>query len=264
MIDQEIMDAVEESLEDYPGSQMEALVERTSAGPLAIKYVASRWASTYATAAPLHVSATPALTWGTAVYATPICFPLSSALYGRVGLVCPYDPTRWTIFDATTAAARTAYRRWIEAQPDFEDLVFTVHSTLANHLLRDRFRSRFSIDCVLFHPDQEADLHTSLDSDVWMAVSEWSRPAVLTTGPSTCFPAARFAVLVDEDFDLVDQEGPAGLPIQSAARKIEPTTQQFTNSSCTSVASARNDPLLVDQIAGQFHGTGYLHVYIAP
>jgi hypothetical protein len=61
--------------------------------------------------------------------------------------------------------------RWAQVQPNFEDLVLTVHSTFTNHKLRDRFRRDFRIDCVLFHPDQEAELHTDRSEHVWMLVN---------------------------------------------------------------------------------------------
>jgi len=43
---------------------------------------------------------------GTAAYVTPLAFPLSSALYGRIGIVCEFDPTTWRVFDATKPANR--------------------------------------------------------------------------------------------------------------------------------------------------------------
>jgi hypothetical protein len=48
----------------------------------------------------------------------------------------------------------------IKFVPAFSDLVLTAHSTPANYLLRNKFRRDFNIDCVLFHQDQEAEVHT--------------------------------------------------------------------------------------------------------
>src|SRR3977135_4443191 len=104
------------------------------------------------------ISTTSALTWGTATYVTPLTFPLSSALYGRIGLVSDFDPGGWRIFEATNPAARMASIRGVQAQPVFSGLGLTVHSTYANHMLRNQFREDFRIDCVLFHPDQEAEI----------------------------------------------------------------------------------------------------------
>jgi len=93
--------AVERFIIDYPGSQLRQIFDNYQVPPHAIKFVASAWAATYATPQPLKVSNTPALTWGTGTYVTPIPFPLSSVMYGRVGLVTDFNPGTWRIFDAT-------------------------------------------------------------------------------------------------------------------------------------------------------------------
>src|SRR3989442_15990433 len=115
MIGDAIKADVESSISGYAGSRLSSLL--SSVGQYAIKFVQSRWAEKYAVPAPLIISKTPALTWGTATYVTPLVFPLSSALYGRVGLVVPFDPTGWRVFDATTVTGRMAYVRWVRAQP---------------------------------------------------------------------------------------------------------------------------------------------------
>jgi hypothetical protein len=160
MIGAAIKQAVENAIEPYETSRLARLVKEGE-GPYVTKFVKSRWAANYLTASQLKISDTPALTWGTATYVTPLVFPLSSALYGRIGLVTDFDPSGWRIFDATVPASRRAYVQWVRVQPCFSDLLLTVHSTQANHLLRNKFRKDFQIDCVLFHPDQEADLHTA-------------------------------------------------------------------------------------------------------
>ena len=45
---------------------------------------------------------------------TPLALPLSSALYGRTGLVSKFDASDWRIFDATDPAARVAYATGFE------------------------------------------------------------------------------------------------------------------------------------------------------
>src|ERR1700722_12125987 len=131
MVGAGIIRAVENAIESYGTSRLARIVNRTG-GPYAIKFVKSRWAENYLTPSQLKISDTPALTWGTATYVTPLIFPLSSALYGRIGLVTDFDAAGWRIFDATVPSARTAYVRWAQAQPIFQDLVLTVHSTQAN------------------------------------------------------------------------------------------------------------------------------------
>src|SRR6266481_4271730 len=134
MIGAHIRASVESEIQTFLGSRLAKFVD--DAGPFAIKFVQSRWAAHYSTPKPLKISETPAQTWGTATYVTPLAFPLSSALYGRIGLVAEFDPIKWKIFDATTPAGRHAYVQWAQSQPAFSDLLLTVHSTQANHLLR--------------------------------------------------------------------------------------------------------------------------------
>jgi hypothetical protein len=258
-----IHDAVEKFIHDYPSSKLKQIFDDHGVQPYAIKFVGSAWAATYAKPQRLKVSNTPALTWGTGTYVTPIPFPLSSVLYGRVGLVTDFDPSTWRIFDATVPAARSAYLRWAQSQASFPDLVFTVHSTSANHTLRNKFRRDFDIDCVLFHPDQEAEVHTDRSRHVWMLVTDWTfkkKKKEIEQGFSRRLSNARFAVLIDEEFDLMD----SGLPIQIAARKIEATTLGFPSNRCMPVSHARADPTLGQEIIRQFNGGGYIHVYIEP
>ena len=249
---------VEYSIEAYSASRLSLLL--TPVGQYAIKFVPSRWASKYSVASPLKISDTPALTWGTATYVTPLAFPLSSALYGRVGLVTPFDPSGWRVFDATTVRGRMAYVRWVRAQPSFPELVLTVHSTHANHILRNKFREDFKIDCVIFHPDQEAEVHTDSGQHVWMAVTDWNASGTIASGLSGRLSTARFVVLIDEEFDLEYN----GLPVERAARKIEQVTEKIAMQTCLEVPSARMDPSLPKQIVHHYLGGGYLHIFIKP
>jgi hypothetical protein len=265
MIAKRIKDAVELEIQDYVSSQLEGLVK--SHGKYVIKFVSSQWAMKYVTPQKLKVSAKPALTWGTATYVTPLAFPLSSALYGRVGLVCEYDPTRWKIFDATKPAAQIAYINWARAQPAYQELLLTVHSTHANHLMRDKFRRDFKIDCVLFHPDQEAEKHTDASKHVWMAVTDWInrvQGGEIDVTFSDRFNKAQFTVLVDEDFQLQDD---GGLPMRMALRQIENATEILYKRAVVNphgVTTARGNPVLPNDIVKAYASGGYVHVFIEP
>ncbi len=208
MIGKSIIRSVEAVISSFEESQLARLVDAD--GSYAIKFVQSRWAATYEVPGQLKISETPALTWGTATYVTPLAFPLSSALYGRIGLVTDYDASGWRVFDATRPYGRRAYVRWARAQPIYADLLLSVHSTQANHILRNQFREDFEIDCVLFNPDQEAESHTDRVHHVWMAVTDWVADGTIETSMSQRLRNARFTVLLDEDFRLQDQR----LPIQ--------------------------------------------------
>ena len=261
MINSNIRDAVEREIDDYPKSRMRDFV--SNYGAYAIKFVQSKWADHYSSPKPLKVSTTPALTWGTATYVTPLAFPLSSALYGRIGLVTDFDPRKWRVFDATKPSAQRVYVQWARSQPIYADLLLTVHSTQANHVLRNHFREQFNIDCVLFNPDQEAEVHTDRARHVWMAVTDWTTGGTIESGMSQRLGNARFTVLIDEDFRLEDQ----GLPIQVASRQIERATQimhRNTPNYPQEVSNARRDPQLPKKISNIYTGGGYLHVYIEP
>lgn len=254
--------AVESQIHDYDLSQLPGIFAKAGTPPHAIKYVSSTWAAHYATPQKLKISQTPAQTWGTGTYVTPVAFPLSSVLYGRIGLVTPFEPRGWRVFDATRAGARAVYVRWARAQPTFQELVLTVHSTLANHVLRNKFRRDFGIDCVLFHPDQEAELHTDRSADVWMLVTDWLGARDAIDGMfSSRLGQARFTVLVDEEFDLHDRDG---LPVQTSKQRIEPTTLGFKPNVGMPVAQARVSPSLPQEIVRQYHGGGYVHAYVTP
>lgn len=261
MVGANIVSSVEAEIRNFSSSSLASLMSAN--GCFAIKFVQSRWAAHYESPARLKISETPALTWGTATYVTPIAFPLSSALYGRIGLVTNFDPTDWRVFDATTPAGRCAYVRWARVQPIYSDLLLTVHSTQANHLLRNRFREQFRIDCVLFHPDQEAESHTDRAHHIWMAVTDWTARRTIEHRMSRRLCNARFTVLIDEDFRLQDQ----GLPIQLAERQIERVTERLHARSPNppaNVRQVRGDPNLARQIADVYQQGGYLHIFIEP
>lgn len=248
---------VNRHLVKFENSRLSTLLD---AGQFAIKFVATRWASQYRTKQPLKISDSPLQTWGTATYVTPIAFPLSSALYGRIGLVTSLDPTGWRVFDATKPHAQAAYVNWARGQPAFSELLLTVHSTLANQALRNKFRRAFDIDCVLFHPDQEAEIHTDRAQHVWMAVTDWTKDREIDATFSKRLMDARFTVLLDEDFLLEEN----GLPIQRAVRRIEGVTESFTSHGNMEVGEARMDPHLPRKIIKHYGRDSYLHVYIKP
>jgi hypothetical protein len=260
MIGASIRSAVENVIQPYADSRLAALLADFDR-PWAIKFVQSKWAAAYTSPGKLKISETPALTWGTATYVTPISFPLSSALYGRIGLVTPFDAKGWRVFDATQSSGRVAYVNWVRAQPAFSDLLLTVHSTHANHLLRNRFREEFEIDCVLFHPDQEAEIHTDRGNHVWMAVTDWASPGTIDGGMSGRLGQAKFVVLMDEDFLLQEANG---LPIGKSPRVIERVTETIVRQSGMKVAAARSDSTLPHNIISHYNDDGYLHVYIEP
>jgi hypothetical protein len=169
--------------------------------PLAIKYIPAKWAGAYkAAGGRLKVSTTPGFTWGTGTYVAPTAFPLSTAIYGRVGVVAEFDPAGWNVFDGTDPAVQMLYLHWVGFQPLYRILALTMHASLANQILRDHFRTIYQIDCVLFHPDQFNSAYTSA-GDVWMNVTDWTPAGEIDTQFSARFTNPRMTVLIEEEFE---------------------------------------------------------------
>jgi hypothetical protein len=173
------------------------------AGPsLAVKYVPSRFAATYRSPNPGLFIGSSNFTWGRGVYVTGVQEPLSTAIYGRIGIVARInDPANWTCFDARDPANEALYLQWLNAQVDYPEAVLTVHSDHWLHQLRNLFREQFQIDVVLFHPD-EADLPGwyTRPIDTWLAVSDWTSTGLLSSGYSGRFSDARLTILIEDEF----------------------------------------------------------------
>ncbi len=175
-----------------------------------VKYTGAAYGGRYppgpnATASPgIWVSPSPGFTWGPGVYACPVAYPISGAIYGRCGVVAELAPTTgWRIFDATDPTTAQLYVQWIQRQPLYEMLTLTAHANWANHLLRTLFKERFRIDVVVFRPDEFHDRYTVRAHDRWMAISEWKSPGKLASGvASTRIIAPRLTIVLAEEFEL--------------------------------------------------------------
>jgi hypothetical protein len=173
-----------------------------TASCLAVKYVAAKHASDYRAPNKGLFIGSSSYTWGTGVYVTGVVEPLSTAIYGRVGVISRFRTAGWRAFDARTPQHQALYLRWLHAQVDYPEAVLTVHTDHWLHGFRDLFREQFHIDVVLFHPD-ELDAHGwyTNPADTWLAVSDWDPTSTaLMTGFSQRFTDARLALLVEEDF----------------------------------------------------------------
>jgi hypothetical protein len=200
-------EAIEGAIEVYPEGSLARIVEesRLDEGhdPLVVKYTAAKWSASYKAGAAIRISDSIEFTWGTGSYVTPLAFPYSSAIFGRVGIVARFDPTGWRVFDATDVENQNLYLGWFGRQPLSRRATMTMHSAFCNHVLRDRFRERYEIDCVLFKPDQRNLLYTGRD-DVWMVVADWVAGALsrrIATGASATFSDSKLTVLVEEEFE---------------------------------------------------------------
>jgi hypothetical protein len=177
---------------------------RASAGahPLAVKYVPSKYASTYrGTNSGLYIGSSN-FTWGRGVYVTGIEEPLSTAIYGRVGVVSWFDPANWRAFDARDPVNIDLYLRWLHFQPDYPDAVLTVHSDHWLHQFRNTFREQFHIDVVMFYPDEKDSQGWYTDAThTWLAVSDWDTLGHLSRDDySVRFKDVQLTIVAEEEF----------------------------------------------------------------
>ena len=171
--------------------------------PLAVKYVPSKYASTYLNANSGLFIGSSNFTWGQGVYVTGVEEPLSTAIYGRVGIVSRFEPVDWKAFDARDPANVQLYLGWLHAQPDYQEAVLTVHSDHWLHQFRNTFREQFHIDVVLFHPDEKDSRQWYTDpGHTWLAVSDWTVDIwpPRANGYSVRFQDARLTIVAEEEF----------------------------------------------------------------
>jgi hypothetical protein len=191
----------------YPAGRLGQIVrESDPAGvnvPLAIKYVSAESAKYYGKglASQFNISTALGYTWGAGTYVAPLAYPTSSAIFGRLGVVAKFDPSGWKVFDAVEPRNQDLYLSWTWRQAQwYRPSMLTTGSARHNQRLRNRFRSYFKIDCVLFPPDQVNWEYTKL-TDVWMCVTDWKDPnTIKESGGSDKFKVPKACVLVDEEF----------------------------------------------------------------
>jgi hypothetical protein len=180
-------------------------------GFLAMKYVPSMWAKGYRrTPNNGFFIGNKNFTWGKAVYVTGVAEPLSTATYGRVGIVSWFEPDPgWRVFDARDPKKARLYLKWLNAQPTYPEAVLTVHTDHWLHGLRNDFREQFAIDVILCHPDEfDSEAWYTNPKDTWLCVSDWRMgPAqaprqryLADFDYSERFPEVRLAVVPEEEF----------------------------------------------------------------
>lgn len=165
-----------------------------------VKYVPPARLGSFVRNKLLYASDLPGYTWGDAVYVASLVVPFSTMIFGRAGIVGTIDPQR--VYDATDVAGKDYYQQWIRYQWSWYDLLTTtVHSPLANRYLRNRFRTRFRLDCVLFRPDQYCTGYVNPDGDTWFAVTHWDRNRRVAFGTTNCVQKAEWCVVTCEEFE---------------------------------------------------------------
>lgn len=149
-------------------------------------------------------------TWGRAVYVVGISEPLSTAIYGRVGLVAALDLTKpWKAFDVRDPVKARLYLEWLRRQDTYPVAALTFDSVHWLHLLRNKFRTDFEIHVVMCHPDEQdtRGWYTG-EIDTWLCVSDFEtdtdKPAgavkLVDQDYSARFCDVRLVVVGEEEF----------------------------------------------------------------
>jgi hypothetical protein len=198
--------AIERAIDVYPDGLIGPVVRASTppgSSPLVLTYMPAKFAGLFLRNRhqKLKIRDVIGFTWGTATYVTPLAYPTSSAIYGRIGVVTRFDPTDWRVFDATSDANNDLYLDWARRQPLFRRAMLTAQSPFYNQTLRDFFRMRYGIDCVLFRPDQMNVAYTRPADDVWMAVTDWLPGGDIDGTYSQRFTDPRVCVYVDDEFE---------------------------------------------------------------
>ncbi len=212
-----------------------------------VKYTGAKYGGRYPpgpnakTSLGLHVSPNPGFTWGAGVYACPVAYPVSGAIYGRCGIVAELPQTAgWRLFNATDPAAANLYVQWVQLQPLYPMLTLTAHANWANHLLRNLFKERFTIDLVVFPPDEFHARYTNRLTDRWLAISEWRAPGKLASGVDATRPTnARLTVILAEEFEVYG----SGIRRQALIGPT-PTLPTMIPTAADVIAAYRNSNLL--------------------
>lgn len=200
--------AIRAAIEIYPAGKLGQLAAQSdplhSGCPLVLKYIPARYAGGYRSpGGRLRISDTAGFTWGTGTYVVPLANPISSAIFGRVGVVAKFDPAGWRVFDATLERNQDHYLSWAGHQKLARKAALTALSAHYNQQLRDQFRIAFDIDCVLFPPDQTNAAYTDM-TDIWMNVTDWTiknGDKIIATEDSARFTEPKIVVLVDDEFE---------------------------------------------------------------
>jgi hypothetical protein len=125
---------IRSAIDTYPNGLLGTLAAQSDplgrGSPLVIKYIPAKFAMGYQTAktTQLRISDTAGFTWGDGTYVSPLAFPISTAVFGRVGVVAKFDPAGWRVFDATTDQHQSYYLQWASRQPLFRRATLTALS----------------------------------------------------------------------------------------------------------------------------------------
>lgn len=166
-----------------------------------LKHLAARHLERTLANRQLYASSEKGFTWGDAVYVTPLSQPLSAMMYGDVAVGGFVAAGGLRYYDATCARGLQLYQAWIAGQgPAYDLLTTTVHSEFANRELRNKFRTRFQIDCVLFRPDEPCAHYTGA-GDVWLALTHWGPSRQAASGCTSVVHSLKWCLVSADVFE---------------------------------------------------------------
>jgi hypothetical protein len=166
-----------------------------------VKYIPAEYLANTLARGQLYASERAGFTWGDAIYVSPVAMPLTTMMYGEVGVVGTYPTEGTRFFDAINPVGLGLYQQWITTQTvPYRDLTTTVHANEANKELRNAFRSRFQIDCVYFRPDEDCQDYVDVTRDWWLAVTHWDAHRGIGHGYSGAITGLRWCVVVPDAF----------------------------------------------------------------
>jgi hypothetical protein len=167
-----------------------------------IKYTVPKFLSDILLTESLFASRTPGYTWGDAVYVAPLSSPRSTMMYGAAGVIGWLAAENMIFYDAVDSRGIEYYQEWITYfRPLYTQLTTTVHADHANQELRNKFRSRFGIDCILFRPDETCAGYVDDTEDLWLAITQWGPTRQVANGRSQVVRDLKWCAIATESFE---------------------------------------------------------------
>ena len=184
-----------------------------------VKYMPAAYLENVLARGQLYAAERAGFTWGDAVYVAPLSCPLTTMMYGEVGVVGTYRDSQSRFFDASDPAGIRLYQEWIVQQTvPYLDLTTTVHANVANRELRNAFHTRFQIDCVYFRPDEHCVGYVNAATDWWLAITHWDAYRAVGHGFSGAITGLKWCVVVPDAFKSEGRGYTAFLRIPAAVR----------------------------------------------
>lgn len=199
------VDELEKAIEEYiiESSKLAGLRSMLIEDPIhVIKYMPAKFLAPVLSRGELYASERAGFTWGDALYVTPVWCPLTTMMYGDVGVVGTYTSVDRRFFDATLLSGIELYQGWIQHQKrPYRELTTTVHASSANRELRNAFRTRFQIDCVLFRPDEACAAYVDTTTDLWLAITHWDVHRTVGHGFAAAVNGLKWCVIAPDAFE---------------------------------------------------------------